>query len=103
MDSLLGPLDRSISSVRGASDFFNFIKLHLKDSIFQINSKDTDQTPLWWRLIWVYTVYNCPFYGSPGIRRLRQIASSLVFRVTYDMNNTENGKQEMLLNSNLTV
>ena len=29
--------------------------------------------------------------------RLRQIAATLVFRVTYDIKNTENSKQEMLL------
>ena len=62
-------LDRSISSKRGVwlvllLPWFTDIPL------FNANSVDPDQTP---RLIWVYAVCQCPFYGKLDLNGLKSL------------------------------
>ena len=58
----LNSLDRSISIRRGLW-LVLIISMFIEIPVFNANSVDPDQTPRYARLIWVYTVCNCPFMG----------------------------------------
>ena len=67
----LNSLNQSISHKRGVWLVF-IITMLLEISVFNANSIDSDQTPR----SAVFTVYQCPFYGTPlGLIRIKCISS----------------------------
>ena len=62
---LNGSLDRSVSTLRVLGiRLINFLPIYPnKITISKANSEDSGKMPLMWHLIWVYTVFQCPFMG----------------------------------------
>ena len=65
----LNSLDWSNSNRRGVS-LVLFVVCFIKMPVFNANSVDPDQIRVMRRLIWAYTVCQCPFYGRLGIKGL---------------------------------
>ena len=67
--SIINSLDSSLSYIRG---FWLFLLLScfVDIPVFNGNSVDPNQMPHLRYLIWIYTVYQYPFYGTLGINGL---------------------------------
>ena len=46
-----------------------FIEIH----VFNANSEDPIRHRVLWRLLWIYSIFQCPFYGTRRINKAKEI------------------------------